>query len=138
MDFDLTERQKHWQGRVRDFIERKVRPAVPTYKEQDQAGDRWKVIPIVEELRAEAKAAGIWNLFIPPRTAAHHHVDEPIEFQGPRLTHHEYALCAEAKGRIGLASEVLNRAAPDTGHMPVFHRSRTAAQTERSLQPPTN
>ncbi len=48
MDFDLTDRQTHWRDRVREFIERKVRPAVPTYKEQDKAGDRWKVIPIVE------------------------------------------------------------------------------------------
>ena len=47
MDFDLTDRQKHWQGRVRDFIERKVRPAVSTYKQQDAAGDRWKVIEVV-------------------------------------------------------------------------------------------
>jgi alkylation response protein AidB-like acyl-CoA dehydrogenase len=52
MDFDLTDRQKHWQGRVREFIERKVRPAVPVYKEQDAAGDRWKVIQVVEDLKA--------------------------------------------------------------------------------------
>ena len=138
MDFDLTDRQKHWQGRVRDFIERKVRPAVPTYKEQDAAGDRWKVIQIVEDLKAEAKAAGIWNLFMPPKSAAHHHVDETFEFEGPGLTNLEYALCAEEMGRIGFASEVFNCSAPDTGNMEVFHRYGTRAQKDKWLAPLMN
>ena len=138
MDFDLTDRQKHWQGRVREFIERKVRPAVPTYKEQDAAGDRWKVIQIVEDLKAEAKAAGIWNLFMPPRSDAHHHVDETFEFEGPGLTNLEYALCAEEMGRVGFASEVFNCSAPDTGNMEVFHRYGTAAQKEKWLKPLMN
>jgi hypothetical protein len=59
MDFDLNEKQTYWRDRVRDFIEAKIRPAVPIYKEQDAAGDRWKVIQIVQDLKAEAKAAGI-------------------------------------------------------------------------------
>ena len=133
MDFDLTERQQYWQGRVREFIERKVRPAVPTYYEQDAAGDRWKVIQIVEDLKAEAKAAGIWNLFMPPRSGAHHHVDETFEFEGPGLTNLEYALCAEEMGRVGFASEVFNCSAPDTGNMEVFHRYGTRAQKEKYL-----
>lgn len=138
MDFDLTERQQHWQGRVREFIERKVRPAVPTYKQQDAAGDRWKVIQVVEDLKAEAKAAGIWNLFMPPRSAAHHHVDETFAFEGPGLTNLEYALCAEEMGRIGFASEVFNCSAPDTGNMEVFHRYGTRAQKEKYLGPLMN
>jgi alkylation response protein AidB-like acyl-CoA dehydrogenase len=138
MDFDLTERQKHWQGRVREFIERKVRPAVPTYYEQDAQGDRWKVIQIVEDLKAEAKAAGIWNLFMPPRSAAHHHVDETFEFEGPGLTNLEYALCAEEMGRIGFASEVFNCSAPDTGNMEVFNRYGTAEQKKQWLVPLMN
>jgi alkylation response protein AidB-like acyl-CoA dehydrogenase len=133
MDFDLTDRQTHWRDRVRDFIERKVRPAVPTYYEQDAAGDRWKVIQVVEDLKAEAKAAGIWNLFMPPRSAAHHHVDETFEFEGPGLTNLEYALCAEEMGRVGFASEVFNCSAPDTGNMEVFHRYGTRAQKEKYL-----
>jgi len=138
MDFDLTDRQKHWQGRVREFIERKVRPAVPVYKEQDAAGDRWKVIQVVEDLKAEAKAAGIWNLFMPPKSAAHHHVDETFEFEGPGLTNLEYALCAEEMGRVGFASEVFNCSAPDTGNMEVFHRYGTRAQKEKYLGPLMN
>jgi acyl-CoA dehydrogenase len=135
MEFDLSDRQKHWQGRVRDFIEAHVRPAVPTYKAQDAAGDRWKVIPVVEELKAKAKAQGIWNLFMPPRQSTHHHVDESFEFEGPGLTNLEYALCAEEMGRVGFASEVFNCSAPDTGNMEVFHRYGTRAQKDRWLQP---
>ena len=52
MDFQPTERQEHWRNRVRDFIEANVRPNVPTYNEQDGEGDRWKVIQIVEDVKA--------------------------------------------------------------------------------------
>ena len=133
MEFDLTDRQVFWRDRVRDFITRKVRPAVATYKAQDAAGERWKVIQVVEDLKAEAKAAGIWNLFMPPKTAAHHHVDDSFEFEGPGLTNLEYALCAEEMGRVGFAREVFNCSAPDTGNMEVFHRYGTARQKEKYL-----
>src|SRR3546814_5007156 len=76
----------------------------------------------------EAKEAGIWNLFMPPKSAAHHHVDETFEFEGPGLSNLEYALCAEEMGRVGFASEVFNCSAPDTGNMEVFHRYGTRAQ----------
>ena len=138
MEFDLSDRQKYWQGRVRDFINDHVRPAVPTYKEQDAQGDRWKVIPVVEELKAKAKAAGIWNLFMPPQQAIHHHVDDTFEFEGPQLTNLEYALCAEEMGRIGFASEVFNCSAPDTGNMEVFHRYGNRAQKDKWLNPIMN
>jgi acyl-CoA dehydrogenase len=138
MDFNPTERQLYWRDRVRDFIERRVRPEIGTYKAQDAEGDRWKVIPIVEQLKSEAKAAGIWNLFMPPRNSGHHHVDESFEFEGPGLTNLEYALCAEEMGRIGFASEVFNCSAPDTGNMEVLHRYGTSAQKERYLRPLMN
>ena len=69
MDFNMTDRQKDWLNRVQSFMTKHVRPAVPIYRQQDAAGERWKVIPIVEELKAKAKAEGIWNMFMPPRTA---------------------------------------------------------------------
>ncbi len=138
MDFDFSERQTHWQGRVREFIDNHVRPAVPTYKAQDAAGDRWKVIPVVQELKAKAKAQGIWNLFMPPRQPTHHHVDETFEFEGPGLTNLEYALCAEEMGRVGISSESFNCSAPDTGNMEVFHRYGTRAQKDRWLEPLMN
>src|SRR3546814_18421717 len=81
MDFDLTDRQVYWRDRVRDFIERKVRPAVPTYQEQDKPGDRWKVIHSVEDMKAEAKEDGIWNLFVQPKTAAPTTVENRFKFK---------------------------------------------------------
>ena len=58
MDFDLTDRQQHWRDRVRDFIERNVRPRMQDYKEEDQSGERWKVLQVVEEEKARGQGAG--------------------------------------------------------------------------------
>ena len=138
MDFEPTERQVYWRDRVRDFIDTHIRPNMDTYKTQDAAGGRWKVIDIIEDKKKLAKEAGIWNLFMPPRNDSHHHVDDTFEFEGPGLTNLEYALCAEEMGRITWASEVFNCSAPDTGNMEVFHRYGTAAQKEQWLRPLMN
>ena len=138
MDFEPTERQAYWAGRVRDFIEKEIRPNMDVYKQQDADGDRWKVIQIIEDKKKLAKEAGIWNLFMPPRNDSHHHVDESYEFDGPGLTNLEYALCAEEMGRIGWASEVFNCSAPDTGNMEVFFRYGTRAQKDEWLTPIMN
>ena len=138
MDFDPTERQVYWRDRVRDFIEHNVRPRVGDYKAEQRTGDRWKVLQVVEEEKARAKAAGIWNLFMPPRNSGHHHVDDTFEFHGPGLTNLESALCAEEMVRIGFASEVFNCSAPDTGNMEVLHRYGTRAQKDEWLEPLMN
>ncbi len=137
MDFDPTERQVYWRDRVRAFIESNVRPRVGDYKKQDAEGDRWKVLQVVEDEKAKAKAAGIWNLFMPPQSGRTH-VDDTFEFDGPGLTNLEYALCAEEMGRVGFASEVFNCSAPDTGNMEVLHRYGTREQKERWLKPLMN
>jgi acyl-CoA dehydrogenase len=134
MDFDLTERQAFYRDRVRDFIETRIRPRNKDYKDQLNAGDRWQPIEVIEELKPEAKAAGLWNLFMPPGQALRH-VDESFEFEGTQLTNLEYALCAEEMGRVGWASEVFNCSAPDTGNMEVFHRYGTREQKEQWLRP---
>jgi len=134
MDFDLSDRQKHWRDRVRHFIQNHVRPRIPDYRAQQAEGPRWKVLPVIEEEKARAKAQGVWNLFMPPRGALVH-VEETFDFDGPGLTNLEYALCAEEMGRIGWASEVFNCSAPDTGNMEVLHRYGTAAQKEEWLKP---
>jgi len=103
------------------------------YAEQAQGG-RWKVLNVVEEEKARAKAAGIWNLFMPP-TSGRVHVDDSFEFDGPGLSNLEYALCAEEMGRVGWGSEVFNCSAPDTGNMEVFHRYGTREQKDRWLKP---
>ena len=137
MDFDPTERQVYWRDRVRDFIENHVRPRQGDYKKQDGEGERWKVLPVIEEEKARAKAQGIWNLFMPPQSGRTH-VDDSFAFDGPGLTNLEYALCAEEMGRIGWASEVFNCSAPDTGNMEVLHRYGTREQKEQWLQPLMN
>jgi len=138
MDFDPTERQVYWRDRVRDFIENRVRPRQGDYKAEQLTGDRWKVLQVIEEEKAIAKAAGIWNLFMPPRNSGHHHVDDSFEFEGPGLTNLEYALCAEEMGRIAWSSEVFNCAAPDTGNMEVLYRYGTGAQKDEWLEPLMN
>ncbi len=135
MDFDLTERQAYWRDRVRAFIESNVRPREKDYHDQQAEGSRWKVLPVIEEEKAKAKAAGIWNLFMPPSNPNLAHVDDSFEFDGPGLTNLEYALCAEEMGRVGMASEVFNCSAPDTGNMEVLHRYGTRAHKDEWLRP---
>ena len=134
MDFDLTERQAFFRGRVKAFIDEQVRPRVGDYKNQIDAGDRWQPISLIEELKPKAKAAGLWNLFMPPGGALQH-VDETFPFEGEQLTNLEYALCAEEMGRILWSAEVFNCSAPDTGNMEVLHRYGTRAQKDEWLSP---
>ena len=100
MDFDLTERQAFYRDRVRDFVETRIRPRAGEYKPQIDAGDRWQPIPLIEELKPQAREAGLWNLFMPPAPALAH-VDDSFAFEGTQLSNLEYALCAEEMGRIG-------------------------------------
>ena len=134
MDFDLTERQTYWRDRVRNHMAQHVFPRDHDYHSQQREGERWKVLPVVEEEKARAKAAGIWNLFMPPGSNLRH-VDDSFDFDGPGLTNLEYALCAEEMGKIGWGSEVFNCSAPDTGNMEVFHRYGTREQKDRWLKP---
>src|SRR5215213_4548081 len=103
MNFDLSEKQKEWLNRVQAFMKTHVRPAVPIYDQQDAEGPRWKVIPILEDLKKKAKAEGLWNMFMPPNA----HEDD--EFRGAGLTNLEYALLSEEMGHISWASEVFIR-----------------------------
>jgi acyl-CoA dehydrogenase len=127
MDFSLTEREAHYRDRVRDFIETHVRGRTGDYKKQIATGDRWQPVEVIEELKPKAKAAGLWNFFMPPGGALAH-VDESFEFQGTQLTNLEYALCAEEMGRILWSAEVFNCSAPDTGNMEVLHRYGTRSR----------
>ncbi len=134
MDFTLTERETYFRDRVKDFIDRRIRPRDADYRAEARAGDRWKVNAVLEEVKAEAKAAGLWNFFMPPNSGQAH-VDDGFVFEGTQLSNLEYALCAEEMGRLGWASEVFNCSAPDTGNMEVLHRYGTRAQKEQWLRP---
>lgn len=134
MDFTLTERETHYRDRVRAFMEKHVRPREADYDRQVAEGERWKVLPVIEDLKELAKAEGLWNLFMPPHSGGPQ-VDETFEFEGPQLSNLEYALCAEEMGRVVWASEVFNCSAPDTGNMEVFLRYGTRAQKDQWLAP---
>ena len=134
MDFTLSERETHFRDRVRAFIDAEIRPRQGEHDAQAHDGERWKVIPVIEEVKARARAAGLWNFFMPPHSGQSH-VDDSFAFEGTQLTNLEYALCAEEMGRIGWASECFNCSAPDTGNMEVLHRYGTRAQKDRWLRP---
>ncbi|MCC5980414.1 MAG: acyl-CoA dehydrogenase family protein [Oceanicaulis sp.] len=125
MDFEYSARCKDYLARVRAFMDEHVYPNEKTYHEQ-LAGfgtNRWQVLPIIEELKAKAKAQGLWNLFHPD--AKH----------GAGLSNADYAPLAEEMGRVVWASEVFNCSAPDTGNMEVLSRYGTAEQQEKWLKP---
>jgi alkylation response protein AidB-like acyl-CoA dehydrogenase len=137
MDFTLTERETYWRDRVKDFIDREIRPRQEEHDRQHHEGDPWKVIPVIEDVKKIAKAKGLWNFFMPPR-AGRAHVDDTFEFEGEQLTNLEYALCAEEMGKVGWASECFNCSAPDTGNMEVLLRYGTREQKEKWLRPLMN
>ncbi len=134
MDFTLTERETRFRDRVRAFIDAEIRPRHGEYLAQSHEGERWKVLPVIEAVKERAKAAGLWNLFMPPHSGQPP-VDDSFAFEGTQLSNLEYALCAEEMGRIGWASECFNCSAPDTGNMEVFLRYGTRDQKERWLRP---
>ena len=129
MDFNMSDRQREWLNRVESFMHKHVRPAVPVYNQQDAEGERWKAIPVLEELKKKARAEGLWNMFMPPSS----HEDD--EFRGAGLSNLEYAPLAEQMGHIGWASEVFNCSAPDTGNMEVLMRYGSKEHKKKWLRP---
>jgi acyl-CoA dehydrogenase len=134
MDFSLTPAETAWRDRVREFIDAHVRPRHGDYLAQQHQGERWKVLPVIEEAKEKARAAGLWNFFMPP-SSGHPPVDDSFVFEGEQLTNLQYALCAEEMGRVIWASEVFNCSAPDTGNMEVLNRYGTRAHKDRWLKP---
>jgi acyl-CoA dehydrogenase len=130
MDFLISDRQKHWRDRVVAFMDAHVYPAADIYAAEEAEGKRWKVIPVLEQLKAKARADGLWNLFLPPSPE---HDDG--EYHGAGLSNLDYALCAEQMGRLPWASEVFNCSAPDTGNMEVLHRYGSPEQKAKWLKP---
>jgi acyl-CoA dehydrogenase len=111
------------QQRVSAFIAEHVYPNERTHLQQIQAGGRWQPTAILETLKAKARAAGLWNLFLPESE------------YGAGLTNLEYAPLCEIMGRSLMAPEAFNCSAPDTGNMEVLVRYGTPEQKERWLKP---
>jgi len=122
MDFEFSGKVKDLQGRVRAFLEEFVYPNERRYHDEIER-NRWSPTRVVEELKPKARAAGLWNLFLPN--------DE----HGAGLTNLEYAPLCESMGRSAMAPEVFNCAAPDAGNMEVLARYGTPEQKERWLKP---
>src|SRR4051812_17301772 len=134
MDFSLGPAETDWRDRVRGFIDEQVRPRAPDYEAQQREGERWKVLPVIEELKDKARGEGLWNLFMPPSHGATP-VDDSFAFDGSGLSNLQYAFCAEEMGRIMWSSEVFNCSAPDTGNMEVINRYGTREQKDEWLKP---
>ncbi|HJY89785.1 MAG TPA: acyl-CoA dehydrogenase family protein, partial [Candidatus Acidoferrum sp.] len=122
MDFEFSSRTKDLQQRLQAFIDEHVYPNERRFEEEVQK-NRWSPAKVIEELKGKARAAGLWNLFL------------PSDAGGAGLTNLEYAPLCEIMGRSPMAPETFNCSAPDTGNMEVLARYGTPEQKERWLKP---
>jgi acyl-CoA dehydrogenase len=127
VDFDYSCKVRELQERVGAFMDEHVYPSEEVLHRQlaeaTERGERWSVPPVMEEVKARAKAQGLWNLFLP---------DSEL---GAGLTNVEYAPLCEIMGRSPIGPEAFNCSAPDTGNMEVLVRYGTEEQKERWLRP---
>ena len=127
MDFEYSPKVKELQGRVSAFMEEHVYPNEQRWHEEVAAnrrtGNAWVPTRVVEELKTKARAAGLWNLFLPESEL------------GAGLTNLEYAPLCEIMGRSAIGPEVFNCSAPDTGNMEVLVRYGNEAQKRAWLEP---
>jgi acyl-CoA dehydrogenase len=123
MNFDYSAKTRELQKRLQTFMDADVYPNERAFHEEINAGDRWRPLRLIEQLKAKAKAEGLWNLFLP-------------EISG--LTNLEYAPLAEIMGRVFWSSEVFNCSAPDTGNMEVLERYGSPEQKREWLEPLLN
>ena len=124
MNFEYTERSKELQARVDAFMQAHI---FPIEKEYDEfvTDNPWKIYPGMEALKEKARAAGLWNLFLP----------KGYEGFSPGLTNLEYAPLAALMGRVVWSSQVFNCSAPDTGNMEVLAKYGTPEQQDKWLTP---
>ncbi|HET7526918.1 MAG TPA: acyl-CoA dehydrogenase family protein, partial [Burkholderiaceae bacterium] len=127
MDFGYSPRTQELQARLTAFMDQHVYPAEARYADElranTEAGKRWTPLQTIEALKPKARAAKLWNLFLPESE------------YGAGLSNQEYAPLAEIMGRVPWASEVFNCSAPDTGNMEVLVRYGSPEQKKRWLEP---
>ena len=126
MNFEFSDKIKYLQKKLSAFMDEHIYPNEGKFYEQINTGDRWKIIPLIEELKPKARAEGLWNLFLPESE------------YGGGLTNLEYAPLCEIMGRVPWSAEVFNCSAPDTGNMEVLVRYGTEEQRKRWLTPLLN
>src|SRR5262249_10841102 len=122
VEFAYSDKVRQLQNKVQAFMDEHVYPNEKTYSEQLE-GNRWGQPPIMEELKGKARAAGLWNLFLP----------ESKHSAG--LSNLEYAPLCEIMGASGIGPEAFNCSAPDTGNMEVLDRYGSEAQQREWLMP---
>jgi acyl-CoA dehydrogenase len=124
LEFEYSDKTKQLMAKLNAFMDEHVYPnEAAFYRQHDELPDRWQIPPMMEELKAKARKAGLWNLFLPESE------------RGGGLTNLEYAPLCEIMGRVGFAPEVFNCAAPDTGNMEVIERYGTEAHKKEWLAP---
>jgi len=123
MDFEYSARTRELASRLDAFMREHVYPNETRHAHEVAEGDRWQPIALVEELKAKARAQGLWNLFLPQSQS------------GAGLTNAEYAPLCEIMGRVPWAPEVFNCSAPDTGNMETLERYGTPEQKTQWLEP---
>jgi acyl-CoA dehydrogenase len=124
MDFEYSQKTRDLLARLNAFFDEHIYPNEEKMHAQVGAtGDRWQPLPLMEELKGKAKAAGLWNLFLPESR------------RGAGLTNLEYAPLCEVMGRVIWSPEVFNCSAPDTGNMEVLERYGTEEQKKQWLEP---
>src|SRR5277367_3218013 len=123
MEFEFTPKVKDLQKRLTAFMDEHIYPSESKYQEHGEGPDRLQPVPVIEELKPKARAAGLWNLFLP---ASEH---------GAGLTNLEYAPLCEIMGRSPIGPEVFNCSAPDTGNMEVLERYAAPELKEKWLKP---
>lgn len=129
MQFEHTEKVQTLIKRLEAFFDEHIYPnekAVSEFVAGREGKARWEPIPLIEQLKPKARAAGLWNMFLP-------HSD-----RGAGLTNLEYAPLCEIMGGVSWSSEVFNCSAPDTGNMEILDRFASEANKERWLKPLLN
>src|SRR6476660_7298163 len=123
VDFEFSRRSREYGGRLAAFMDEHIYPNEERFYAQLQEGDHWEEPALLEELKAKARAAGLWNLFLPDSR------------HGAGLSNLDYAPLCEMMGRVRWSPEVFNCSAPDTGNMETLERYGTPEQKKRWLEP---
>jgi acyl-CoA dehydrogenase len=123
MDFEYSTKTKELTARLATFMGEHIYPNERRYAREVAWGDRWQPIPLIEELKGEARAQELWNLFLPKSKS------------GAGLTNLEYAPLCEIMGRVPWSPEIFNCSAPDTGNMETLERYGTPEQKKQWLEP---
>jgi acyl-CoA dehydrogenase len=124
MDFEYSPKVQELRKRLIAFMEEHIYPNDHKWWEHVKGEKRWEPVPIIEELKPKARAAGLWNLFLPHSKRA-----------PEGLSNLEYAPLCEIMGRVSWSAEVFNCSAPDTGNMETIERYGTEEQKKQWLEP---